>query len=76
MCDDSMKKPKIPDGSSIEELAEFWDTHDVTDFLDELVEVTEPIFERRLEGDLSKEEIDEMVIATRTTTPTGKNQSK
>jgi len=41
-----MTRPKIPDGSSIEELAQFWDTHDATDFLDELEEVTEPIFVR------------------------------
>jgi len=29
---------------SIEKLAEFWDTHDLTDFEDELEEVTEPVF--------------------------------
>jgi hypothetical protein len=28
-----------------EELAQFWDTHDLTDFEDELAEVTEPVFE-------------------------------
>ena len=32
---------------SAEELAEFWDTHDLTDFEDQLEEVTEPIFERK-----------------------------
>jgi hypothetical protein len=31
---------------SIHELAQFWDTHDLTDFEDELEEVTEPVFER------------------------------
>jgi hypothetical protein len=31
---------KIPSFSSIEEEAEFWDTHDFTDFEDELTEVT------------------------------------
>ena len=30
----------------LEELAEFWDTHDITDFEDELEEVKEPVFER------------------------------
>jgi len=30
----------------IEELAQFWDTHDLTDFEDELEEVTEPVFVR------------------------------
>jgi predicted DNA binding CopG/RHH family protein len=41
-----MNTPKIPPTDSIEELARFWDTHDLTDFEDELEEVTEPIFER------------------------------
>jgi predicted DNA binding CopG/RHH family protein len=36
----------IPQTDSIQELARFWDTHDLTDFEDELEEVTEPIFER------------------------------
>ena len=39
-----MQKDKIPTTDSIEELAHFWDTHDVTDYEDELVEVTEPVF--------------------------------
>lgn len=30
----------------IQALAEFWDTHDLTDFEDQLEEVTEPIFVR------------------------------
>ena len=37
---------KIPQTDSIEELARFWDTHDPTDFEDQLEEVTEPVFER------------------------------
>ena len=44
-----MKPPKIPHTDSIAELARFWDTHDLTDFEDELEEVPEPIFERRTE---------------------------
>jgi hypothetical protein len=40
-----MNTPKIPKTDSIQELAKFWDTHDLTDFEDELVEVTEPVFE-------------------------------
>ena len=39
-------KRKIPRIDSIEELAKFWDTHDLTDFEDELEEVTGPIFVR------------------------------
>jgi hypothetical protein len=38
------KLANIPQTDSIEELAKFWDSHDVTDFEDELEEVTEPIF--------------------------------
>jgi hypothetical protein len=30
-----MKTPKIPHSDSIEALARFWDTHDLTDFEDE-----------------------------------------
>ena len=44
-----MKVPKIPHTDSIAELARFWDTHDLTDVEDELEEVPEPVFERRLE---------------------------
>ena len=41
-----MKTTRLPQTDSISALAEFWDTHDVTDFLDELEEVTSPVFER------------------------------
>ncbi len=44
-----MSELKIPDTDSIEELAHFWDTHDLTDFDDQLEEVTEPVFERDTE---------------------------
>lgn len=37
---------KLPETDSITTLAEFWQTHDLTDFEDALVEVTEPVFER------------------------------
>lgn len=42
-----MSNSKIPRTDSIQELAEFWQTHDITDFEDELEEVTEPLFERK-----------------------------
>ena len=42
----AMKLKKIPKIDSIQELARFWDTHDLTDFEDDLQEVTEPIFRR------------------------------
>jgi hypothetical protein len=41
-----MKKSKLPKTDSIEKLAEFWDTHDLTDFEDEMEEVSEPVFVR------------------------------
>jgi predicted phosphatase len=39
--------PKIPNTDSIAELADFWDTHDLTDFEDQLEEMSEPVFERK-----------------------------
>lgn len=41
-----MKKPKLPNTDSIQELAKFWDAHDLTEFEDELDEVGEPVFVR------------------------------
>lgn len=41
-----MSKQRIPQTDSIQELAEFWDTHDVTDYEDELEEVPGPLFVR------------------------------
>jgi len=43
-----MKGTKLPQTDSIEELARFWDTHDLTEFDGQLEEVTEPIFEHGL----------------------------
>ena len=40
-----MKQKKIPQTDSIEELAQFWDLHDLTDFEDELEEIDEPVFQ-------------------------------
>jgi predicted DNA binding CopG/RHH family protein len=42
--------PKIPKTDSIEELASFWDAHDLTDFEDQLEEVTAPVFQRKEES--------------------------
>ncbi len=39
-------KSAIPKTDSIAELAQFWDTHDLTDFEDELEEVKDRVFER------------------------------
>jgi predicted DNA binding CopG/RHH family protein len=48
-----MKNSKIPHTDSIEELARFWDTHDLTDFEDQLEEVAEPVFERESDAALT-----------------------
>ena len=41
-----MNNRKIPETDSVQELAHFWDTHDLTDFEDELEEISDPVFER------------------------------
>ena len=38
--------PKMPKTDSIQELATFWQRHDLTDFEDELEEVPDPVFQR------------------------------
>ena len=42
-----MKTEALPQTDSIQELAEFWDKHDLTNFEDDLEEVTEPVFAPR-----------------------------
>ena len=37
---------ELPQTDSIEELARFWDSHDLTDFEDDLEEVNDPVFKR------------------------------
>jgi predicted DNA binding CopG/RHH family protein len=68
-----MNSPKVPQTDSIEELARFWDTHDLTDFKDELEEVSEPVFERRtiLSVRLKSEEVEavEQIAQTRGIAP-------
>jgi predicted DNA binding CopG/RHH family protein len=44
-----MKARKIPKFDSIVDLARFWDTHDLTEFEDQLVNVHKPVFERKRE---------------------------
>ncbi|HXD85778.1 MAG TPA: CopG family antitoxin [Urbifossiella sp.] len=40
------KRDPIPSSDNIEELAEFWQTHDSTDYLDLFVEVPGPLVRR------------------------------
>lgn len=39
---------KIPKTDSIQELADFWDAHSITEFEDQLQEVGDPVFARHL----------------------------
>jgi hypothetical protein len=48
-----MKKQRLPQTDSIEELASFWDAHDLTDFAEEVEEVAEPVFVRSKSASLS-----------------------
>jgi len=45
-----MNKLEIPQTDSIEELARFWDSHDLTDYEDQLEEVTEAFFRPEIEA--------------------------
>ena len=45
----AMKARKIPQSDSVEELARFWDTHDLTDFADQLENAFKRVFERKTE---------------------------
>jgi hypothetical protein len=49
--EETMTARRLPRTDSIQDLAKFWDTHDLTDYEAELTEVDEPVFER---GDLIK----------------------
>ena len=42
----TMRRQKLPNTDSIEELAKFWDTHDLTYFEEDLEEAGEPVFVR------------------------------
>lgn len=56
-----MKTTRLPGTDSIEELARFWDTHDLTDFEDQLEEIAEPVFRYGQKGitvPLAPEEIE------------------
>jgi predicted DNA binding CopG/RHH family protein len=44
--EERLSTKEIPRTDSIQELAQFWDSQDLTDFADELEEVSEPVFER------------------------------
>ncbi|WP_295388508.1 CopG family antitoxin [uncultured Thiodictyon sp.] len=45
-----MKKQQLPSTDSIDELAQFWDAHDLTDFEDQLEVVAAPVFAPKAEA--------------------------
>ena len=47
--EEPLNTQRLPQTDSIQELAKFWDTHDLTEFEDELEEVREPVFARQIE---------------------------
>ncbi len=53
-----MNCPNIPQTDSIQELADVWDTHDLTDFEDELEEVNEIVFDNSVSVQLKPEELE------------------
>ena len=53
-----MNRTNIAQTDSIQELADFWDIHDLTDFEDELEEVDEPVFDTLISVQLAPEEFE------------------
>jgi len=55
-----MSNRRLPQTDSIHELAQFWDTHDVTEFEDQVEEVGERVFERdtKITVDLAADDAD------------------
>lgn len=53
-----MNRTNIPQTDSIQELADFWDTYDLTDFEDELEEVSESVFDSIVSVQLAPEELE------------------
>ena len=46
----TIKRERLPHTDSIEELAKFWDTHDLADFKEDLEEAGEPVLVRASAG--------------------------
>jgi len=57
-----MNNQRIPQSDSIQELASFWDTHDVTDFAEDLEVVRVPVFERSTDITVHLETGDAQVV--------------
>jgi len=57
-----MNTERFPETDSIQELARFWDTHDVTDFEDDLEEVGERVFQRSADITVPLDTADAIVL--------------
>ncbi len=68
-----MNSDRMPQTDSIEELARFWQGHDLADFEDELEEVGEPVFRRdtvvKLQLSLGEADAVEQIAASRGVKP-------
>ena len=53
-----LNSKKILQTDSIQELTNFWDTHDITDFENELEEVSEPVFDNSVSVQLESKELE------------------
>ena len=66
----AMNARTIPESDSVEELARFWDTHDLTDFEDLLENVPKRVFERKPETvipvRLRRQEVEEVKRVAKT----------
>ena len=56
-----MKECKITK-KDLEKLANFWDTHDITNLEDELEEVKEPVFERRKKQKIQRRKMSPKIL--------------
>ena len=65
-----MKARKIPESDSVEKMARFWDTHDLTDFENLLENVPKRVFERKPETvipvRLRRQEVEEVKRVAKT----------
>ena len=57
-----MKNPQLPQTDSIQELAKFWDDHDITDFENELEEVKGTVFQRDTHFSIRLESADAQAV--------------
>ena len=60
-----MNPQRFPKTDSIQELAQFFDTHDMADFDDQFEDVEEPLFELRVRNEITLHLSDDQAKAVR-----------